>query len=713
MHVGVNLDAYVGSIISIELSYGATGTGFKGDLSIDYLRVQTCGSFCIAPSDITVTNITETTADVSWVSNGNETEWEYVVQPAGTGEPTGGWISTNTSTLTLTGLIGTTDYEIYVRSNCGVDGFSLWSLRDFTTLQQTNFAVDCAINQPVNNIFCYENNETLQYTYTSSDGSPLYIVFNSGMTENNFDELIVLDSDGVTNLNANNPYGNAGDLSGLTFNTTGDTVTIYIESDGSVTGCTNAPIDVDVFCGSNIGLIEVNAFLDENNDGIFNGNDSPFTNGFFTYEINDDGSINTVNTNTGSFIITNQDETNSYDISFAPNAGYENCFNIPTALFENITVLNGNTVTIDFPITVQMSCEDLAVYLVPFSSPRPGFNHWNDLIIENLGATTITSGTVTFINDPIVNYVDSTPIGAGLTVTPTATGATVDFINLLPGETRTVWFQLYTPPTVNLGELVTSSAVYTTASNDIVPENNVSVIVQEVIGSYDPNDITESHGRDILYDDFITTDEYLYYTIRFQNIGTAEAINVRIENTVDALLDMSTLQMLRSSHDYVMMQTGNQLTWTFDNINLPAQSQDDFGSNGYVYFKVKPTAGYNIGTMIPNTAEIYFDFNAPVVTNTFITEFVENALSVDEFNINAFTLYPNPAKETINIKLNNALSGNTSVEVIDIQGKSIISTTIENQVQESQLNVSNLEAGLYFVKLKNGTNELIRKLIVE
>ena len=582
----------------------------------------------------------------------------------------------------------------------------------FTTRADPNVIVDCASGQAVNTSFCYINNETQQYNFASNDGSPLYIVFNSGMTENNFDDLIVLDSDGVTNLNADNPYGlnGDGDLTGLTFTTTGDTATVYIQSDGSVIGCTNDPIDVDVFCGSNLGFIEVNAFLDDNNDGIFNGTDTPFTNGFFTYEVNDDGSINTVNSNTGSFTIINQDETNSYDITFATNAGYDNCFTIPTALFENVTVLDGNTVTIDFPTTELAPCEDLAVYLIPFSSPRPGFNHWNDLVIENLGSTTISSGTVTFIHDPMVNYVDATPIGSGLTVTPTATGATVDFTNLLPGESRVVWFRLYTPTTVNLGEFVTSSAVYSTATNDVISDNNVAVITQEVIGSYDPNDITESHGREIVYDDFVTTDEYLYYTIRFQNIGTAEAINVRIENTVDPLLDLSTLQFIRATHNVVMMQNANQLTWTFDNINLPAQSQDDYGSNGYVHFKIKPTAGYAIGTIIPNTAEIYFDFNAPVVTNTFETEFVAQSLSVGEYSIDYFALYPNPATSIVNIKLKNALNGNASVEVMDVQGKIVMQNSINETLQ---LNVKNLEAGLYFVRLKQNNKQTIKKLIIE
>lgn len=708
---GDTITIYVESDGSIDCS----GSNYA---SIDYViscldttAVPNCDAVLTTPQDLTV-DVNENT-DLSW-SNATVYVTGYLLTVV---DATGQVVLDmedvgNVNTFDVGTLDYNTQYFVTITPYNPNGNAINCNTTSFTTRADPNVIVDCASGQSVNTNFCYINNETEQYNFTSNDGSPLYIVFNSGTTEDNFDSLIVLDSDGVTNLNANNPYGlnDDGDLTGLTFTTTGETATVYIDSDLSVIGCENDSINFDVFCGSNLGFIEVNAFLDENNDGVFNGNDTPFTNGFFTYEVNNDGNISIVNSNTGNFTITNQVETNSYDITFATNAGYESCFTIPTALFENVTVANGSTVTVDFPITEQMPCEDLSVYLIPFSSPRPGFNYWNDLVIENLGSTTIASGTVTFINDPLVDYVDATPFGGNLTVTQTATGATVDFTNLEPGESRVVWFRLYTPPTVILGEFVTSSAAYTTAANDVVSENNVSVIIQEVIGSYDPNDITESHGKEIIYDDFITTDEYLYYTIRFQNVGTAEAINVRIENTVDPQLDLSTLEFLRATHDVVMMQNANQLTWTFDNINLPAQSQDDYGSNGYVHFRIKPTAGYAIGTIIPNTAEIYFDFNAPVITNTFETEFVEQLLSVEEFSSNDFALFPNPATSIVNIKLKNVSSGNASVEVIDVQGKIVM----QNVINESlQLNVRNLEAGLYFVKLKQNNNQTIKKLIIE
>ncbi|MBR9916031.1 MAG: fibronectin type III domain-containing protein, partial [Algicola sp.] len=84
-------------------------------------------STCDFPSGITVNNITDTSADISWTTGGTETNWEIVVQAAGTGEPTGpGTATTNNNPYNVTGLTAITDYEIWVRTDCGTDGFSLW-----------------------------------------------------------------------------------------------------------------------------------------------------------------------------------------------------------------------------------------------------------------------------------------------------------------------------------------------------------------------------------------------------------------------------------------------------------------------------------------------------------------------------------------------------------------------------------------------------------
>ncbi|WP_055437450.1 T9SS type A sorting domain-containing protein [Lacinutrix algicola] len=89
---------------------------------------------------------------------------------------------------------------------------------------------------------------------------------------------------------------------------------------------------------------------------------------------------------------------------------------------------------------------------------------------------------------------------------------------------------------------------------------------------------------------------------------------------------------------------------------------------------------------------------------------VNVALSTTEFNTIDFAFYPNPATSILNIKLNNASRGNATVEVIDIQGKMVISTIIN---QTLQLDVKSLMSGLYFVKLKYENTQTVKKLIIE
>lgn len=470
--------------------------------------------------------------------------------------------------------------------------------------------------------------------------------------------------------------------------------------------------DIGELC-NDIGLVRVNAFNDNNGNSTFDDSESNFLNGSFTYEKNNDGVINQVISSNGSFTIVSTDENDTYDITFSVNDEYADCYTQTTTEFENVGVMLGDIIEVDFPVQDNLSCEDFGVYLInPTDPPRPGFEHTNFLYIENLSGTTIASGTVEFVLDENLVINNTTLSNSNLIVTPSSTGFTLDFTNLDAGQSEFVHITLLCPASVSLGEIVSNIATYTTDSNDLFNENNESTLSEVVIGSYDPNDKMEAHGPEIVYDDFVASDEWLYYTIRFQNLGTAEAIFVRIEDELDAQLDASTFQMLRSSHDYVITRTGSSLEWYFDDINLPAEQDDPEGSNGFVYFKIKPLAGYGLGDVIPNNAAIYFDFNAPVITNTFTTTFVE-PLSTDEFNRYDFSIYPNPANDKVTISLKEGTMDNFDITIVDIQGK-VMSLPRAIHNTSIELNVSSLNSGLYFVRLKDdNTSAIVKKLVIE
>jgi gliding motility-associated-like protein len=267
--VGINLDAYLGQVVYLEFSYGGAGTGFEGDMSIDFIRVESCGSFCIPPSAITVANITGTSADISWTPNNGETSWEYVVVPAGTGEPTGPGTTTATPSASITGLDFQTTYEVWVRADCGSE-FSIWSGPvNFTTTIQTDFDVDCAAG-PVNSFLCYGNNDSEIFTYTSSDGSLLNLTINVGEIEGApFDFLLITDGNGTVLYN---DEGNDGVLDGISVQSITDTINIQITSDGSVSCesgsfCCSDGIDYTVACATCVNPAATYQVVDDCDNG--------------------------------------------------------------------------------------------------------------------------------------------------------------------------------------------------------------------------------------------------------------------------------------------------------------------------------------------------------------------------------------------------------------------------------------------------------------
>jgi len=487
--------------------------------------------------------------------------------------------------------------------------------------------------------------------------------------------------------------------------------TIYVDVEDwgiSFFGCyTIIPLELVVKDCSVAGVIEINAFYDANTDTTFDNEEINFINGTLTYVKNNDGIEHELYSSTGIFNIISDDEANTYDISYSIYDEFQQCYNLVATSYENISVANGSKVNYDFPITKTKDCSDIAVYLVSNVTPRPGFDYKNRLVIQNKGLETVTSGSVEFVYDPVITFNNVSYVDAGNSITNTSTGFILNFANLEPNHIESVLINMNVPIPTNLGTLITNTATYSVT--DLLTENNISVLSEIVIGSYDPNDILESHGPEILHSSF-DSEDYLFYTVRFQNVGTADAINVSIDNTLNPKLDKSTIQMLSSSHTNVFTRVDDQLNWQFDNIHLPSESMDEPASHGYVFYKIKPTPGYKVADIIPNTAEIYFDFNPAVVTNTFETAFVAT-LSNKNYNDSEFSIFPNPTNNVVTLKFNKNTSNTIQITVYDIQGKSILNSKRALMNNETQLNISELKSGLYFIKVFDGFTEITKKLL--
>ena len=269
--------------------------------------------------------------------------------------------------------------------------------------------------------------------------------------------------------------------------------------------------------------------------------------------------------------------------------------------------------------------------------------------------------------------------------------------------------QIPTIPSVTAGQLLTNTVTINPITGDVVPANNTSSLSQIIVNSYDPNDKMEAHGERILYSSF-TSNDYLTYTIRFENTGTASAINVRINDVLDSKLDETTVRTLSSSHSYILDRVGNTLNWKFDNIMLPVSVANTTTGKGYVTFQVKPKPGYALGDIIPNTGAIYFDYNPAIITNTFNTEFVAQ-LTADEFSNTNLAVYPNPANEVITIQLNSN-SFIKQVQLIDMLGRVIKKEDYATNNYSETMNLKEVGSGTYFVEVTTDSNKKETKKIV-
>ncbi|MBD0255853.1 MAG: T9SS type A sorting domain-containing protein [Cytophagales bacterium] len=139
-----------------------------------------------------------------------------------------------------------------------------------------------------------------------------------------------------------------------------------------------------------------------------------------------------------------------------------------------------------------------------------------------------------------------------------------------------------------------------------------------IIDSFDPNDKAVSPGG-VTDGHYTPTRSRLDYVIRFQNTGTDVAYKVVVVDTLSADLDVSTLQLGSVSHPYAMKVSGKGrpvLTFTLNNILLPDSNANEPKSHGYIQFSIKPKADLLEKTRIENFADIFFDYNEPVRTNT-------------------------------------------------------------------------------------------------
>jgi hypothetical protein len=111
---------------TISVNITNDGSITNGDITLAFA----CAT-CPKPTDLTASNITSTSADISWTAGGSETVWNIEYGDQGFTEGTGTISALTTDSTLLTGLTSNTSYDFYVQANCG-DGYTSTFTGPFT-----------------------------------------------------------------------------------------------------------------------------------------------------------------------------------------------------------------------------------------------------------------------------------------------------------------------------------------------------------------------------------------------------------------------------------------------------------------------------------------------------------------------------------------------------------------------------------------------------
>ena len=377
-------------------------------------------------------------------------------------------------------------------------------------------------------------------------------------------------------------------------------------------------------------------FLDENQNGTLD-EDEPGLSGIQVYS-EPEGQYSFTYPN-GNYVLglnTSNDTSSLYEISVPEFANW----NLTTNPASYTVELDSNSTSVD--------SLNFGFYPGnPVTAVQPlltgGFPRCNSLVkywvsLSNIGST-MPSGVVVLEIPPqaslsSTSFTPDSIVGQSIFWT---------FADLEYFSTSTFEVEVEFPGFEFIGETLSSTLNISESDDD----GNLSFLGsdsldQVLVCAYDPNDkLVFPVG--VGEEGYISLDQELDYTIRFQNTGNDTAFTVTIEDQLDEDLDLSTFELLSSSHEVqtTIEQTG-ETTFLFENIMLPDSNVDFLGSQGFVRYSIKPKSDLNPNTGIENFAEIYFDFNPPIITNTTLNNIECFGTPLPEILFQTPYLYINP-----------------------------------------------------------------------
>lgn len=708
----------VDSATSISTTYAASSnTNFNiaglNDVTTYYAYVQdTCGpgdlsgwvgpiqfttpESCPAPVNLTVTNVTDSTAIITWTGGGNGTSYNVAVVEAGT--PLTGDTSVTSTSYTAVGLESGTLYDVYVQDDCGNGDVSDW-------VGPVSFGTPCdTYTAPYAEYF----NVFIPYCWTQADGGSSA----TGPTTMG------------TSLWSGDGFANFGSTGAARVNVSGSGNTTWLISpDITLLGANQFQLDFDLalmqsessVASSALGSDDLVKLLMTLNNGIswielytWNRNSNVLVGGeHFTLD------LSPYHNNTAKFAFWASNgsvvDPQSIDVSvdnFVIDE-YQTCPAPQNIIVSNITTSGAqvswttggaSSWNLEFieagsnPTGVGIAVSNNPTTL---SSLLPN-TYYDVYLQDNCGGGDLSdwTGPVSFGTDcggSILGDNSSSPI-------PVSTNTYSNMKNTANCYTSTysanssadVWYRLHINSCTESVDLSLCNSGFDTKlfvldmnQNLLTSDDNSCGGSKSVISNFPVSAgdtlliVVEGNGSaEGIYQLDITQNQFPN-----PNAGSNAVTNVCRED-----FNIDLFPLLGGNPDNTGFWTDLSNTNAMTNGVLDATLVQP----GTYYYRYSVNS-QNCGVVASAVLAVTVDY-CTGIENTF-----------DQPN---FTVYPNPGSDNITIEYSNGIN-NTILKLVSIDGKEVLTKKIV--ANKFELDISSLDAGVYFIEINNDVERLIKQ----
>ncbi|WP_104734246.1 T9SS type A sorting domain-containing protein [Hanstruepera ponticola] len=529
---------------------------------------------------------------------------------------------------------------------------------------------------PENTVYCYGNNDTTQFQFTSDDGSPLEVVFNSGTIESCCDDIIIYDG-----LTTSDPVlysgNNGGDLAGLTVNGTSDSIMIVVDSDFSVSCGSGSRTEWDFDVDCYVPGPETSC---ENSTTVTGFTYSNSTTESFVYTSTDGSAINVEFTggrtenNFDELIILDTDGSQLYN-------GYGNSGDLTGLSFQ----ASGDTITVR--VTPDSSVNS------SLSNPWSYVVSWTCTTEEVCAETTDVTG-FTYTNSTTESFVYTSTDGSPIKVDFISGRTENNFDELIILDTD--GSQLYSGYG-NSGDLTGLSfqASGDTITVRVTPDSSVNsstsnpwsyTVSWACTGGPEP-EVCDNSQVITGYTYTNSTTESFVYTSTDGSAIKVEFNSGRTENNFDELIILDT--------DGTQLYNGYGASGDLTGLSFQA-------SGDTITVRVTPDSSVNSSISSPWNYTVSWTCSGGGAR--------EAAPLAEDLE---WTMYPNPSKGQVKLDLKDFVNNDINVQVIDLRGNVILNRTVQNlQDPKLQIELNNVPYGMYLVRVQSNDSVSTKRLII-